>query len=112
MAQPAERYPIGSDAASSRSSQADRLAPGFFHERVIADEVADAKRRQPRLPRAEEIARAAERQVTFRNLESVVRGDERVEPRPARVAERRLIQQDARGGRRPSPHAASQLVQL
>ena len=71
-------------AAPPASSHADRLAPRVFHQRMIAQQIADAQRRQARLPRAEEIARPAQREVALGNHEAVGRLDERVEARPRR----------------------------
>ena len=43
-----------------------RLAPRLLHQLVVADEVADAQRRQARLARAEEVAGAAQLEVASR----------------------------------------------
>ena len=60
----------------------DGFAPRVFHQRVIAQQIADAQRRQAGLPRAEEIAGPAQRQIALGDHEAVGRLDERVEPRP------------------------------
>ena len=80
-AQFADRYSTSGRAPRRCVEPGDGLAPRVFHQRVVAQQVADAQRRQPGLPRAEEVARAAQREIALGDDEAVGRLDERVEPR-------------------------------
>ena len=59
----------------------DGFAARVLHQRVIAQQIADAQGRQSGLSRPEEIARAAQRQIALGNHESIGRLDEGIETR-------------------------------
>ena len=54
------------------------VGAGKREEIEVADEVGDAERREPRLPRAEELARTADPKVELGDAEAVVGRGERL----------------------------------
>src|SRR5207344_2242894 len=90
----------------------DGFAAGVLHHRMIAQQVAGPQCRKSGLPRPEEIARAALFEVALGDDETIGGLHQRVETRPARVADWVLVKEHARRRTAAPPDAAAQLVQL
>src|SRR5512145_728018 len=90
----------------------DRFAAGFFHERMIAKQVADPQCRQAGLPRAEEVAWSAKREVALRDLEAVCGIGQRLQALAPLLGERLLVEQHAERLVGATADASTQLVEL
>src|SRR4029453_5894315 len=90
----------------------DRFATCLLHQLMIAQQVADAKRRHARLPRAEEVAGAAKLEGPLVDLKAIGRLGQRLQPIAPLIAQWRLIQEDAIGMMRAAADASAQLMQL
>src|ERR1051325_4640642 len=87
--------------------QLDCGVAGLLHQRVVAEDVADAKSQSARLARAEELAGAAGLEIALGDVEAVARGGEDVQALLLLVRD-----EDAVRLALAAAHAPAQLVQL
>ena len=82
------------------------------HKRRGLRPLRDAEARIAALARPQHLAAAAQAKILLRDHKPVLDLPQDIEARLCRVGQRRLVEQDARGLRRPSSDAAAQLMEL